>query len=143
MANENVWRNRAIAVAKAPKQADFSRLVRLSGLDPRTDFRFADWSGVSFRDCDLSGFDFTGAQLVGCDFTGAWITGARFDQAMIDHARPNSLLDPKRTIQIGIRGSSNMYWEFSHVSGMTVVYMEEFMQASTEHMPAEASRRLP
>jgi guanidinopropionase len=39
----------------------------------------------------------------------------------------DGVLDPERTIQIGIRGASNMFWEFSHASGMTVIYMEEFM----------------
>jgi guanidinopropionase len=38
------------------------------------------------------------------------------------------VLDPDRTIQIGIRGSANMFWEFSHASGMTVIYMEDFMR---------------
>ena len=46
--------------------------------------------------------------------------GDPFRLAVLD-----GVLDPERTIQIGIRGSSNMYWEFSHVSGMTVIEMEE------------------
>lgn len=64
-----------------------------------------------------------------CDTMGA------FDGSKFHHGGPfrlavlDGVLDPERTIQIGIRGSSNMYWEFSHVSGMTVVYMEELMQA--------------
>ena len=63
-----------------------------------------------------------------CDTMGA------FDGSKFHHGGPfrlavlDGVLDPERTIQIGIRGSSNMFWEFSHVSGMTVVYMEEFMQ---------------
>lgn len=35
------------------------------------------------------------------------------------------LVDPQRTIQIGIRGPSELLWEFSSASGMTVVHMEE------------------
>ena len=64
-----------------------------------------------------------------CDTMGA------FDGSKFHHGGPfrlavlDGVLDPERTIQIGIRGSSNMFWEFSHVSGMTVVYMEEFTQA--------------
>jgi guanidinopropionase len=64
-----------------------------------------------------------------CDTMGA------FDGSKFHHGGPfrlatlDGVLDPERTIQIGIRGSSNMFWEFSHVAGMTVVYMEEFMQA--------------
>jgi guanidinopropionase len=49
--------------------------------------------------------------------------GGPFRLAVLD-----GVLDPERTIQIGIRGSSNMFWEFSHESGMTVIYMEDFMQ---------------
>jgi agmatinase len=48
--------------------------------------------------------------------------GGPFRLAVLD-----GVLDPERTIQIGIRGASNMYWEFSHASGMTVIYMEDFM----------------
>jgi guanidinopropionase len=65
-----------------------------------------------------------------CDTMGA------FDGSKFHHGGPfrlavlDGVLDPERTIQIGIRGASNMYWEFSHASGMTVVYMEEFMATS-------------
>jgi guanidinopropionase len=62
-----------------------------------------------------------------CDTMGA------YDGSKFHHGGPfrlavlDGVLDPERTIQIGIRGSSNMYWEFSHASGMTVIYMEDFM----------------
>ena len=36
------------------------------------------------------------------------------------------VLDPERTIQIGIRGGAEYLWEFSHESGMTVIHAEEF-----------------
>jgi agmatinase len=64
-----------------------------------------------------------------CDTMGA------YDGSKFHHGGPfrlavlDGVLDPERTIQIGIRGSSNMYWEFSHTSGMTVIYMEDFMAA--------------
>jgi arginase family enzyme len=35
------------------------------------------------------------------------------------------VLDPTRTIQIGIRGSAEYLWEFSYESGMTVIHAEE------------------
>lgn len=63
-----------------------------------------------------------------CDTMGA------FDGSKFHHGGPfrlavlDGVLDPERTIQIGIRGSSNMFWEFSHVSGMTVIYMEDFQK---------------
>lgn len=63
-----------------------------------------------------------------CDTMGA------FDGSKFHHGGPfrlavlDGVLDPERTIQIGIRGAANMYWEFSHASGMTVIYMEDFMR---------------
>jgi agmatinase len=36
------------------------------------------------------------------------------------------VLDPERTIQIGIRGGAEYLWEFSYDSGMTVIHAEEF-----------------
>ena len=62
-----------------------------------------------------------------CDTMGA------YDGSKFHHGGPfrlavlDGVLDPERTIQIGVRGSSNMFWEFSHASGMTVIYMEDFM----------------
>ncbi|MFT5111760.1 MAG: guanidinopropionase [Parasphingorhabdus sp.] len=35
------------------------------------------------------------------------------------------ILDPKRTVQIGIRGPAEPLWEFSYESGMTVIHIEE------------------
>jgi guanidinopropionase len=52
------------------------------------------------------------------------------------------LLDPRRTIQIGIRGAQNTEegWNFSHESGMRVVFMEEFTKVGVEAVIAEARR---
>lgn len=52
------------------------------------------------------------------------------------------LLDPKRTIQIGIRGSrsSGDYSRFSHDSGMRVIYIEEFYAIGIDKVIAEARR---
>ncbi|MCV0425710.1 MAG: agmatinase [Roseibium sp.] len=46
--------------------------------------------------------------------------GGPFRQAVLD-----GVLDPDRTIQIGIRGSSDFLWEFSEETGMTVIHAEE------------------
>jgi agmatinase len=46
--------------------------------------------------------------------------GGPFRQAVLD-----GVLDPERTIQIGIRGGAEFLWEFSFVSGMTVIHAEE------------------
>jgi hypothetical protein len=45
--------------------ATFDTLVRISRLDPRVDFRFANLRKVDFRNADLRGFDFTGSDLLG------------------------------------------------------------------------------
>src|ERR1700728_5048674 len=72
-----------------------------------------------------------------CDTMGA------YDDTKFHHGGPfrlavlDGVLDPERTIQIGIRGSSHMFWEFSHTSGMTVIYMEDFMSMG---LPAVAER---
>lgn len=52
------------------------------------------------------------------------------------------LLDPKRTIQIGIRGSiySPDDMAFAEAAGMRVVYMEEFESLGVEAVIAEARR---
>ena len=73
-----------------------------------------------------------------CDTMGA------YDGSKFHHGGPfrlavlDGVLDPERTIQIGIRGSSNMFWEFSHVSGMTVIYMEDFMRMGVTAVGARA-----
>ncbi len=46
--------------------------------------------------------------------------GGPFRQAVLD-----GVLDPERTIQIGIRGGAEYLWEFSYASGMTVIHAEE------------------
>jgi agmatinase len=73
-----------------------------------------------------------------CDTMGA------YDGSKFHHGGPfrlavlDGVLDPERTIQIGIRGSSNVFWEFSYASGMTVIGMEEFMSQGLEAIAARA-----
>lgn len=62
--------------------------------------------------CDTAG------TYEGCKFHH----GGPFRLAVLD-----GVLDPEKTIQIGIRGSSEAIWEFSYTSGMTVVHIEEVM----------------
>lgn len=58
-------------------------------------------------------------------------TGGAFDQTKFHHGGPfrnavlDGVLDPTRTIQIGIRGPAEYLWEFSYDSGMTVIHAEE------------------
>ena len=52
------------------------------------------------------------------------------------------ILDPKRTIQIGIRGAANSTecWDFGPEHGIRIVYMEEFNKLGVEKVVAEARR---
>jgi guanidinopropionase len=52
------------------------------------------------------------------------------------------LVDPKRTIQIGIRGAQNSEegWNFSHKSGMRVVFIEEFIKKGVDAIIREARK---
>ena len=63
--------------------------------------------------------------------------GTPFRRAVED-----GLLDPTRTVQIGIRGAQNTDegWTFSLESGMRVVFMEEFTALGVEAVIAEARR---
>lgn len=51
------------------------------------------------------------------------------------------VLDPDRTIQIGIRGPEEPCWEFSYASGMIVVHMEEVCEIGV-HGVVERARRV-
>ncbi len=60
-----------------------------------------------------------------CDTSGVYEGskfhhGGPFRKAVLD-----GVLDPHRTIQIGIRGGAEYLWEFSYDSGMTVIHAEE------------------
>jgi len=61
-------------------------------------------------------------------------TAGPFDLSKFHHGGPfrqavfDGVLDPRRTVQIGIRGSSEYLWEFSTDSGMTVIHAEEIEQ---------------
>ena len=59
--------------------------------------------------------------------------GGPFRQAVLD-----GVLDPERTIQIGIRGSAEMLYEFSYVSGMTVIHAEDIDTMGIDAVTARA-----
>lgn len=73
-----------------------------------------------------------------CDTAGPY-EGAKFQ-----HGGPfrlavlDGVLDPRRTIQIGIRGGAEYLWEFSYESGMTVIHAEEIGEASLPGIIARA-----
>ena len=69
--------------------------------------------------------------------------GSRFTHGTpFRRAVEESLLDPKRTIQIGIRGAQNSTegWDYSLDSGMRVIFIEEFSQLGVEAVVSEARR---
>lgn len=65
-------------------------------------------------------------------------TGGPFEGSRLHHGGPfreavlAGVLDPERTIQIGIRGNAEYLWEFSFDSGMTVIHAEEFMRLGVD-----------
>jgi agmatinase len=60
-----------------------------------------------------------------CDTSGDY-EGAKFHHGgPFRHAVLAGVLDPQRTIQIGIRGGAEYLWEFSYDSGMTVLHIED------------------
>jgi len=72
-------------------------------------------------------------QELGCKYTH----GTPFRRAVEE-----GLLDPLRTVQIGIRGaqSSEQGWAFSQESGMRVIFIEEFTKLGVHAVIAEARR---
>lgn len=68
---------------------------------------------------------------LGCRFTH----GTPFRRAVEE-----GYLDPKRTVQIGIRGAQNSEegWAFSLESGMRVIFIEEFSKLGVEEVIATA-----
>jgi guanidinopropionase len=73
--------------------------------------------------CDTSG-EYEGAKFH---------HGAPFRQAVLD-----GVLDPERTIQIGIRGGAEYLWEFSYDSGMTVLHAEDVLSMGVDAVVAKA-----
>jgi len=62
-------------------------------------------------------------------------TGGPYEDTKFHHGGPfrqavlAGVLDPDRTIQVGIRGGAEYLWEFSYESGMTVIHAEEVLRA--------------
>src|SRR5436305_2846672 len=71
-------------------------------------------------------------------------TGGEFDGSKFHHGGPfrlavlDGVLDPKRTIQIGIRGPAELLWEFSYDSGMTVVHIEDIARDGVDWVARKA-----
>lgn len=65
-------------------------------------------------------------------------TGGPYEGERFHHGGPfrqavlAGVLDPERTIQIGIRGGAEYLWDFSYASGMTVIHAEELDRMGIE-----------
>lgn len=73
-------------------------------------------------------------------------TAGEFEGTKFNHAEPfrqavlDGVLDPERTIQIGIRGAAEWLWEFSYDSGMTVIHAEDLDSRGLPAIIEEARR---
>jgi len=75
-----------------------------------------------------------------CD-TMADLDGSKFHHGgPFRNAVEAGVLDPKRTVQIGIRGNSEPFWDFSYESGMRVIHIEEFHEMGLAAVVDEARR---
>jgi guanidinopropionase len=75
-------------------------------------------------------------------------TWGDFQGSKFSHGSPfrlateDGLIDPKRCIQVGIRGAQNTFegWDYSLEKGMRVVFMEEFAEIGVKAVIEEARR---
>ncbi|NMM45624.1 agmatinase [Rhodospirillaceae bacterium KN72] len=71
-------------------------------------------------------------------------TGGAYEEEKFHHGGPfrnavmDGVLDPERCIQIGIRGAAGYIWEFSEVSGMTVIEAKDVATLGTDGIVAKA-----
>jgi formylglycine-generating enzyme required for sulfatase activity len=96
-------RIQAVLAASSDRLDD---MVRVVGLDPRTDLRFGDWRALNLADADLRGFDFTGADFTGAEFDRAHIAGAIFDRAIYDFSALRKAADFDEFVRIEIERSN-------------------------------------
>jgi agmatinase len=75
-----------------------------------------------------------------CD-TASAMHGSRFHHgAPFRQAVEAGVLDPGRTVQIGIRGRSELLWSFSYECGMRVIHVEEVYELGWKKVVEEARR---
>lgn len=75
-----------------------------------------------------------------CDTMGEY-AGSKFHHGgPFRNAAVDGVLDPQRTIQIGIRGRAEIMWAFSYDSGMRVIHIEEFHEMGIEAVIDEIHR---
>ncbi len=76
-----------------------------------------------------------------CDTASARHHGSRFHHgAPFRQAVEAGVLDPGRTVQIGIRGRSELLWSFSYECGMRVIHVEEVYEIGWKKVVEEVCR---
>ena len=73
-----------------------------------------------------------------CDTSGPYDLSKFHHGGPFRHAVLDGVLDPRRVIQIGIRGSAEYLWEFSYDAGMSVIHAEEIGPMGIEAVVARA-----
>ena len=75
-------------------------------------------------------------------------TSAPFHGSGLQHGCPMrnaveaGLVDPKRTVQLGIRGAAELLWQFSYDRGMRVIHIEEFYELGWKKVVSEIKSRV-
>lgn len=75
-------------------------------------------------------------------------TSAPFHGSGLQHGCPmrnaveSGLVDPERTVQLGIRGTAELLWQFSYDSGMRVIHIEEFYELGWKKVVSEIKSRV-
>ncbi len=77
--------------------------------------------------------------------TDTWdeFMGSRYSHgAPFRRAVEEGLIDPRRTVQVGIRGAQNSTegWDYSEATGMRVIFMDEVTRVGVESVGAEVRR---
>jgi hypothetical protein len=84
----------------ASTDTNFGQLLKLAGINPKTDLRHADLSHVDFSDSDLRGFDFTGCDLRGSIGVNVeWDDTTRLTDADVSDSLFAYVTDRKRFFQ--------------------------------------------
>lgn len=64
------------------------------------------------------------------------------DNSVFRKAVLDGVLDPERTVQIGIRGRASFIWDFSHDTGMRVVTADELHEKGVPYIMEEIRERI-
>ncbi len=75
-----------------------------------------------------------------CDTAKAINGGKNSSASILYHAVEDGVLDPRRTVQIGIRGSMEPLWDFSYDSGMRVIHIDEFRKMGVVNVIEEVRK---